>query len=154
MSLSKCDLRSPIGKFCMVQVEVRENGMFFRNGCPDFVKNNYLEIGDFLVFEYDGKSTFNVNVYGRNACEKDIRVAKKNNDNPISLEKKGKQVQKKESFGKKAIKSIHISFNGINCELNYILLCCFCLPVFVIYIYIYIYIYIISYLYLCAISGV
>lgn len=125
MSLSKCDLRSPIGKFCMVQVEVRENGMFFRNGCPDFVKNNYLEIGDFLVFEYDGKSTFNVNVYGRNACEKDIRVAKKNNDNPISLEKKGKQVQKKESFGKKAIKSIHISFNGINCELNYILLFCF-----------------------------
>ena len=82
--------------------------------------DNYLEIGDFLVFEYDGKSTFNIKICGRNACEKDIRVAKKNNDNPISLEKKEKQVQEKESFGKKAIKS-----NKINCELNYILLFCF-----------------------------
>lgn len=120
MLLSKCAIRSPIGKFCMVHVEVRGNGMFFRNGWPDFVKDNYLEIGDFLVFEYDGKSTFNVKIYGRNACEKDIRVVKKNNDNPISLEKKGKQVQEKESFGKKAIKS-----NKRNCELNYILLFCF-----------------------------
>lgn len=100
--------------------------MFFRNGWPDFVKDNYLEIGDFLVFEYDGKSTFNVKIYGRNACEKDIRVVKKNNDNPISLEKKGKQVQEKESFGKKAIKS-----NKRNCELNYILLFCFWFLVFV-----------------------
>nr|POF06281.1 putative b3 domain-containing protein [Quercus suber] len=113
MSLSKCALRSPIGKFCIVRVEVRGNRMFFGDGWPDFVKDNYLEIGDFLVFEYDDKSTFNVKIYGRNGCEKDVRVAKKNSDNPISLEKKEEQVQEKESFGKKAIKS-----NKINCEYN------------------------------------
>ncbi|KAK7831669.1 putative b3 domain-containing protein [Quercus suber] len=110
MSLSKCALRSPIGKFCIVRVEVRGNRMFFGDGWPDFVKDNYLEIGDFLVFEYDDKSTFNVKIYGRNGCEKDVRVAKKNSDNPISLEKKEEQVQEKESFGKKAIKSNKINF--------------------------------------------
>ena len=120
-------------------MEERGNGLFFCSGWQDFVKDNSLEIGDFLVFKYDGKSTFKVKIYGRNACEKEIKLAKKNNDYPISFTKKGKHVSKKrkkgkqvqektiieehepdyykESFGKKAINS-----NKRFCELNHILL--------------------------------
>ena len=96
-------------------MEERWNGLFFRSGWQEFVKDNSLELGDFLIFKYVGKSTFNVKIYGRNACEKDRKLAKKNNDYPTSLMKKGKQIKEKiiigelepddykGSFGKKAI---------------------------------------------------
>ena len=96
-------------------MEERWNGLFFRSGWQEFVKDNSLELGDFLVFKYVGKSTFNVKIYGRNACEKGKKLAKKNNDYPTSFMKKGKQIKEKiiigelepddykGSFGKKAI---------------------------------------------------
>ena len=105
------------------------NGLFFWSGWHDFVKDNSLDIGDFLVFKYDGSSTFKVKIYGRNTCEKDVRLAKREEEYPIPFMKKGKQIQEntiieelkpdcyKESFGQKAINS-----NKIICELNYFLL--------------------------------
>ncbi|XP_075670925.1 B3 domain-containing protein REM10-like [Castanea sativa] len=71
--LSKCSLRSSTGKVYVVRVEERENNdLFFWGGWHDFVKDNSLDIGDFLVFKYDGNSMFKVKIYGRNACEKDV----------------------------------------------------------------------------------
>lgn len=102
------------------------NNLFFWSGWHDFVKDNSLDIGDFLVFKYDGNSMFKVKIYGRNACEKDVRLAKRKEEYPIPSIKKGKQIQEntiieelkpdsyKESSGQKAINS-----NKIICELNF-----------------------------------
>ncbi|XP_023914212.1 B3 domain-containing protein LOC_Os12g40080 [Quercus suber] len=120
--LSKCSLRSSTGKVYIVRVEKRgNNGLFFWSGWHDFVKDNSLDIGDFLVFKYDGNSTmFKVKIYGRNTCEKDVRLAKREEEYPIPFMKKGKQIQEnaiieelkpdcyKESFGQKAINSNRI----------------------------------------------
>nr|DAD40567.1 TPA_asm: hypothetical protein HUJ06_014890 [Nelumbo nucifera] len=35
-----------------------------------FVKHHSLELGDFLVFKYDGNSVFDVKIFGRSGCEK------------------------------------------------------------------------------------
>lgn len=102
------------------------NNLFFWSGWHDFVKDNSLDIGDFLVFKYDGNSMFKVKIYGRNACEKNVRLAKRKEEYPIPSINKGKQIQEntiieelkpdsyKESSGQKAINS-----NKIICELNY-----------------------------------
>lgn len=64
-----------------MELEDRENGLFFRNGWQGFVKDNHLESGDLLVFDYDGETKFNVKIYDRSACEKDVEAAKMNTEN-------------------------------------------------------------------------
>ncbi|XP_068337216.1 B3 domain-containing protein Os01g0723500-like isoform X1 [Pyrus communis] len=80
-SLCKCDLKGPTGIRRTVELEERENGLFFHDGWQGFVKDHLLEAGDFLVFSYDGVSKFNVKIYDRSACEKDVEVAKMNEGN-------------------------------------------------------------------------
>ncbi|KAM1474814.1 hypothetical protein ACFX2I_030782 [Malus domestica] len=80
-SLRKCDLKGPTGIRRTVELEDRENGVFFRNGWQGFVKDHHLEAGDLLVFDYDGETKFNVKIYDRSACEKDFEAAKMNTVN-------------------------------------------------------------------------
>nr|XP_027064150.1 putative B3 domain-containing protein At5g66980 [Coffea arabica] len=35
-----------------------------------FVKDNTVELGDFLVFQYDGDCVYDVKLFGHSACEK------------------------------------------------------------------------------------
>lgn len=53
-----------------VDVKKVDNTLSFENGWTDFVKDNSLEPGDFLVFSYLGTSRFNVKIYGKSGCEK------------------------------------------------------------------------------------
>ncbi|CAB4277750.1 unnamed protein product [Prunus armeniaca] len=69
-SLRKCSLRGPSGK----------------------------EVGNFLVFRYDGESKFKVTIYDRSACEKDVEVAKRGIRSSVSIESKGNQVRVKEEI--------------------------------------------------------
>ncbi|GAB4848919.1 hypothetical protein Ancab_003731 [Ancistrocladus abbreviatus] len=55
---------------------VREgNYVYFKEGWQEFVKHHALELGDFLVFQYDGYSSFTVNLFGKNGCAKETNVA-------------------------------------------------------------------------------
>lgn len=59
----------------MVNIEKEEDepsDLYFKNGWPRFVKENGLEVADFLFFEYDGKSRFQVIIFGKSACEKKL----------------------------------------------------------------------------------
>ncbi|CAL2254528.1 unnamed protein product [Prunus armeniaca] len=69
-SLRKCSLRGPSGK----------------------------EVGNFLVFRYDGESKFKVTIYDRSACEKDVEVAERGIRSSVSIESKGNQVRVKEEI--------------------------------------------------------
>lgn len=45
--------------------------MILQNGWEKFVKDHSLELGDFLVFRYNGGLRFTVQIFGRTACEKE-----------------------------------------------------------------------------------
>ncbi|KAF3446240.1 hypothetical protein FNV43_RR11419 [Rhamnella rubrinervis] len=91
--LGKCAaIRDPSGKSWPVGVNRREDGFYFQSGWQEFVKYHFLEAGDFIVFDYDGKSHFSAKIYGSSACEKDEGLAKGNSDASVSLAKKANQL--------------------------------------------------------------
>ncbi|KAK7841930.1 putative b3 domain-containing protein, partial [Quercus suber] len=50
----KAILRSGNRKIWHVKVGKISDGVFFLNGWQEFVKDNLIELGDFLVFQYNG----------------------------------------------------------------------------------------------------
>ncbi|WVY94583.1 hypothetical protein V8G54_033671 [Vigna mungo] len=58
------------GKHWDVKVEKIEGGLVFKSGWQEFAKEKNLEDCDFLVFEYDGKTSFNVKIFGKTGCRK------------------------------------------------------------------------------------
>ncbi|XP_047151428.1 putative B3 domain-containing protein At5g66980 [Vigna umbellata] len=58
------------GKHWDVKVEKIEGRLVFKSGWQEFSKEKNLEDCDFLVFEYDGKTTFNVKIFGKTGCRK------------------------------------------------------------------------------------
>ncbi|XP_044511039.1 B3 domain-containing protein Os01g0723500-like isoform X2 [Mangifera indica] len=97
-SVGNCVLRSPTGKFWCVKMEKNVSGTCFGSGWLDFVKDHSLEVGDFMVFKYYGKSMFTVKIYDKTNCEKDIGPAKMNNDNPNSCSGNGNQNQARDKI--------------------------------------------------------
>ncbi|PQQ12035.1 B3 domain-containing protein REM5 [Prunus yedoensis var. nudiflora] len=75
--LGKCTLRGPSGKCWAVELEQRRDGLFFHKDWPGFVKDHFIELEDFLIFYYDGGSEFNVTIYDKTCCEKDVKAAGK-----------------------------------------------------------------------------
>ncbi|XP_055814459.1 B3 domain-containing protein Os11g0197600-like [Solanum dulcamara] len=66
----KALLKSRCGKCWSMKLREDENGMFFRGGWKKFVMEQHFEQGEFLLFHYDGKKTFNVRVFNKNGLEK------------------------------------------------------------------------------------
>ncbi|XVF17775.1 hypothetical protein REPUB_Repub10bG0152600 [Reevesia pubescens] len=60
------------------------NKLFFKKGWRAFVKDNSLELGDFVVFSYVGRSIFGFTIFGRNACEKDVTAVPRKSDKFVS----------------------------------------------------------------------
>ncbi|GAV88972.1 LOW QUALITY PROTEIN: B3 domain-containing protein, partial [Cephalotus follicularis] len=67
-----CILKSISEKSWQVTMDKNDEGYFFSNGWSEFVKYHNLEFGDFVLFWFLGDSKFEVVIYGRTACEKDI----------------------------------------------------------------------------------
>lgn len=58
-----------------VHIEKEEEdpcGLYFKKGWQKFAQDNRLEFADFLTFEFDGKSTYKVVIYGKSAGEKKL----------------------------------------------------------------------------------
>ncbi|KAF7825911.1 putative B3 domain-containing protein [Senna tora] len=67
----KVTLKVSSNKSWRVDIEEEDDKeLYFKRGWTTFVKDNGLEIGDFIVFKYDGNSTFKVKMYGKSGCEK------------------------------------------------------------------------------------
>ncbi|ONH95330.1 hypothetical protein PRUPE_7G064600 [Prunus persica] len=77
----KCTLRDPSGDCWTVGLEVRGDRFFFHEGWQRFVKDHSLEIANVLVFDYDGKSKFDVTLYDPIGSEKELEPAKKRRGN-------------------------------------------------------------------------
>ncbi|KAL5557181.1 hypothetical protein UlMin_039417 [Ulmus minor] len=65
-------IRDPAGKSWQVNVVKIDEDLFFETGWEVFVSENSLRLGDFLLFNYDGTSLFDVKIFLRNGCRKGV----------------------------------------------------------------------------------
>lgn len=62
-----------------------EGRLVIKNGWQQFAREKGLEEGDFLVFQYDGSSTFNVKIFSKNGCRKVAAPASCGKDVPTVI---------------------------------------------------------------------
>ncbi|CAI9099051.1 OLC1v1035812C1 [Oldenlandia corymbosa var. corymbosa] len=67
---SQALLRDRYGNMWAVELGNDEGKTYFLAGWPGFVKQNYLEMGDLLIFKYDGGHFFDVKICGHDSCDK------------------------------------------------------------------------------------
>lgn len=71
---SRVIIKNHVGKLWPVEVVQTEDGFYFQGGWSKFVFDNSLQIGEFLVFKYNGHHVFEVLVLGINGCVKEVIV--------------------------------------------------------------------------------
>ncbi|KAL2895380.1 hypothetical protein RDABS01_011289 [Bienertia sinuspersici] len=57
-----------------VELVKEDNEFYFKQGWTNFVQDNTLEDGEFMLFQYRGNSIFTVYIYGKHACVKESVV--------------------------------------------------------------------------------
>ncbi|XVE87217.1 hypothetical protein DITRI_Ditri18aG0098400 [Diplodiscus trichospermus] len=85
-----------------VDVVKIDKKLFFDKGWKAFVKDNLLELGDFVVVNYVGRSAFGFTIFGRNACEKDVTAVPRKSDGLVSgrgRKKKWRKMMKNQQTG-------------------------------------------------------
>ncbi|XP_050386056.1 B3 domain-containing protein LOC_Os12g40080 [Argentina anserina] len=75
-------LRTPTGTR-LVDVNSDNGMLFLQKGWKQFVKDNGLKLGEFLIFRYCGNSKFNVELYGRHGCRKEFVTAATTSERPL-----------------------------------------------------------------------
>ncbi|CAK7332187.1 unnamed protein product [Dovyalis caffra] len=68
-------VRNSAGDCWYVRIERNQNILCLTEGWREFVQDNALELGDFLIFSCSGISDFDVTVYGKDCCEKNAVAA-------------------------------------------------------------------------------
>jgi hypothetical protein len=71
-SPAKFVLNTAAGKTWPVEVDETDGCVFLSTGWPNFVEDNCLGEGEFLVFKSDGDMRFRVLIFGVNAVEKSV----------------------------------------------------------------------------------
>ncbi|PRQ49170.1 putative transcription factor B3-Domain family [Rosa chinensis] len=80
--LQQSHLRTPAGTW-LVDVK-SDNGRFFlQKGWKQFVHDNGLKLGEFLIFRYAGNSKFYVDIYGRHGCKKEFIMPARSSEKPF-----------------------------------------------------------------------
>ncbi|GAV80628.1 B3 domain-containing protein [Cephalotus follicularis] len=64
-------LKDHTGRLWHVRLEELDGAVIIGNGWQPFASEHSLEYGDFLIFEYDGISMFDVKIFGINGCKKE-----------------------------------------------------------------------------------
>ncbi|XP_042508992.1 uncharacterized protein LOC122084645 isoform X2 [Macadamia integrifolia] len=64
-------LEVPTGRKWRVEVKKVDGSVRFQNGWRGFLEYHSISVGHFLLFRYDGKSTFSVFIFNQGACEID-----------------------------------------------------------------------------------
>ncbi|XP_056160861.1 B3 domain-containing protein At4g34400-like isoform X2 [Syzygium oleosum] len=59
-----------MGRQWRVKVILEARDAYFEDGWQEFVRDNLVEMNDFMVFSYRSHSVFNVVIFGHSACEK------------------------------------------------------------------------------------
>ncbi|XP_010919684.2 B3 domain-containing protein Os03g0212300 isoform X2 [Elaeis guineensis] len=74
INTKKCEravLRSPLGNLWHVKVQGDSENLYFGEGWQEFARAHQLNVGFFLVFDYEGDMAFNVTVFDLSMCMKE-----------------------------------------------------------------------------------
>ncbi|KAF9614101.1 hypothetical protein IFM89_015363 [Coptis chinensis] len=74
-------LRSSTSRSWTVSVKQFDEGVFLCKEWRNFVSHHTLELGDILIFRYNGNSEFIYKIFGKDTCEKEERFAKNLDEN-------------------------------------------------------------------------
>ncbi|MCE5167598.1 hypothetical protein HAX54_012357, partial [Datura stramonium] len=66
----KVSLRDRFGNMWSIGVTKTGKDIYFEDGWEKFIEENILELGDFLIFDFDGNRIFDFKLLGKNGCEK------------------------------------------------------------------------------------
>ncbi|KAK6805527.1 hypothetical protein RDI58_003312 [Solanum bulbocastanum] len=66
----KIYLRDRFGNMWPIGVNKIGGNFYFQYGWEKFIEDNTIEVGDFLIFDYDGNRIFDFKLLGRTKCEK------------------------------------------------------------------------------------
>lgn len=102
-------LIGPSGNVWTVQLLKQDNDLFFHHGWSSFVVDHSLECGDLLVFRYEGHLHFTVQVFDKDACEKEAAFISECSQSSSDFE--GITGQKR---GTKESSSLDIAFDGVS----------------------------------------
>lgn len=108
-------LRDCTGKVWNVKLKETVSTFLIEDGWKSFVKDQHVEFGDFLIFKYDGRSTFDVKVFGKTGCKKENPFA--DIEAPVHVKEdpdvKAEEVHNKPARGhkKKSSKNYHVNGN-------------------------------------------
>ena len=89
----KATLTNHSGKTWDVTLEKDGHNVIFKVGWEAFMRDSGLEVGDFLVFTYNGGSKFSVRVFGPDGCVRDRAITSKFNYNWGSSNDQGEDVK-------------------------------------------------------------
>ncbi|KAF5468345.1 hypothetical protein F2P56_012503 [Juglans regia] len=70
-------LVGPSGNTWHVELIQQNDDLFLHQGWSAFVRDHFIECGDFLVFRYDSELHFTVEVFDQSACEKEAAFQSK-----------------------------------------------------------------------------
>uniref|UniRef100_M1DXS3 DNA binding n=1 Tax=Solanum tuberosum TaxID=4113 RepID=M1DXS3_SOLTU len=73
----KVSLRDRYGNMWPIRVTKQGRDIYFKYGWEKFIEDNNMEFADFLIFDYDGKGTFDFKLLGINGCVKNGAGGKK-----------------------------------------------------------------------------
>ncbi|KAL9330554.1 hypothetical protein ACSQ67_000164 [Phaseolus vulgaris] len=102
-------LIGPSGNVWTVQLLKQDNDLFFHHGWSSFVVDHSLECGDLLVFRYEGHLHFTVQVFDKDACEKEAAFISECSQSSSDFEAITGQKR-----GTKESSSLDIAFDGVS----------------------------------------
>ncbi|XVF15667.1 hypothetical protein REPUB_Repub09cG0174300 [Reevesia pubescens] len=100
-------LRGPSGFMWTVKLGRMFDQVVLLNGWENFVKDHSLAEADFLVFRYDGNSTFNVIIFDRSGCEREGSYFVKKHTNACSNDRCLLQKEEEEDYEVIDLDKIH-----------------------------------------------
>ncbi|KAM7529084.1 hypothetical protein LguiB_032494 [Lonicera macranthoides] len=101
-------LRTPAKRSWRVDMNKVDKNFYFQKGWSEFVRDNSLMRGDFLIFSYVGNSDFYVNIFDKNNCQKEFTVTTSGSDEPQRLLQRNRTVGPCESDERMCTDSIEM----------------------------------------------
>lgn len=93
-------LRGPSGSIWKARLVKDSEGFMFEDGWKEFVENQALVMGDFLIFRYKGNSRFEVLVFDKTACEKkEAFLARPSVDNEVEVSEDSDESEEEVNMG-------------------------------------------------------
>lgn len=74
------NLSVPDGSVWRISLKKADNKVWLHDGWKEFVQRYSISIGCFLVFKYEGNSSFNVHIFNLAVSEINYRLGNRNND--------------------------------------------------------------------------